>query len=78
MPRADIHAHQCEECGALWEHERPPRNCTDAEYEQRHTCPTPGCGAVQYQKHFDTQHPMPSFDDDLLSFAEMLFGSSLR
>lgn len=48
---ADFHSHKCGECGTKWDHERLV-NVSEKRYEEAHTCPTPGCGEVQYLKYF--------------------------
>ena len=48
---SDFHSHKCDTCGAQWDHERL-EGVTEKRYEEVHTCPTPGCGKVQYYKYF--------------------------
>lgn len=50
----DTHKHRCgyaprgkpplRGCGLVFEHDRPPRGTSDADYEVAHRCP--GCGVV--------------------------------
>lgn len=47
----DVHSHRCKDpdCGKVWTHERL-RNVSEQKYEQAHECP--GCGKVQYFRHY--------------------------
>ena len=47
----DFHSHKCVDkaCGTRWDHERLV-GVSEKAYEDAHRCP--GCGKVQYMKHF--------------------------
>jgi predicted RNA-binding Zn-ribbon protein involved in translation (DUF1610 family) len=51
------HAHQCNDCGEVWEHEKDS-SVSSEEYDRRHDCPQ--CGVNQRSKlRVDGRHNWP-------------------
>jgi hypothetical protein len=44
-----LHVHKCKKCGTTWSH--PKNGGLNVDHIDAHTCPKPGCYAVQFWKH---------------------------